>query len=174
MVDEIQLQRLLIEPLGVQPEDAHVLEQEVHAARVPHVPAAVLEVHADVGHGAHHVVRGRLHHDRDAVRAVALVQHHVVALHVLAARALDGRLDLVLGHVARPGVLQRPAQRRIAVRAGPAGLHRDGDVLADAREQLRHLVPAGEHRRLASLENASHGSENAVPFVRGPAGMLAP
>ena len=146
-------------PSGCEPEHAHALEQEGDAAGGAQVAAVLLEVHAHVGDGAHDVVGGGLHQHRDAVRRVALVEDDLVVGRRLAAGALDGGLDLVLGHVRGAGVLERAAQRRVGVGVGPAGLHRDGDVLADAREQLRHLVPAGEHRGLACLEDASHGRD---------------
>ena len=171
VVDEVQLERLQVQPLGGEPEDAHALEHEGDAAAGAHVAAPVLEVHADVGHGAHHVVGRGLHQDGDAVRRVTLVEDDLVVLGVLAAGALDGGLDLVLGHVRGAGVLERPAEGRVGVRAGAASLHRDGDVLADPREHLRHLVPAGEHRGLAGFEDASHGPENGR--APGPSSRLS-
>ena len=88
---------------------------------------------------------------------VAFVDDLVVGRRVLACRALDRRLDLVLRHVDGARVLDDAAERGIGVRIGAAGLHRDDDVLADPGELLRHPVPAGEHRVLAGFENASHG-----------------
>ncbi|EAU67149.1 hypothetical protein STIAU_0530 [Stigmatella aurantiaca DW4/3-1] len=156
MVDELQLDGVEVQPLGGQPEDAHSLEEVGDAAGGSQVAAAVLEVHADVGHGAHDVVGRGLDEHRDAVGPIAFVEDDFVVLRVLAAGTLDGGLDLVLRHVADTGVLQGAAEGGVVVRAGSSSLDGDDDVLADPREQLRHLVPAGEHRGLACLEDSSH------------------
>ena len=94
--------------------------------------------------------------DGDAVRCITLVKDLLEIRGVLAGGALDRRVDLVLRHVDRARVLDNSPQRRIAVRVGTAGLHGDRDVLADARDLLRHPVPPGEHRVLADFEDASH------------------
>ena len=151
-------------PSGRELEDAHVLEQEAHAAGGADVPAVLLEVHPDVGDGAHHVVRGRLHQHRDAVGSVALVEDDLVVGVIRTVGALDGRFDLVLGHVRRARVLQRPAKRGVVVGRWTACPHGNGDVLADPREQFGHPVPAGEHRRLPGLEDSSHVR---LPRARG-------
>ena len=65
-----------------------------------------------------------------------------------------------LQHGAR--VLDDSPQERIGGGFGSARLHRDGDLLADARELLGHPVPAGEHRVFSSFEDASHGGESSL------------
>ena len=159
VVDEVQLQRLEVlagQRLGRQAEDAHALELERDAPLGPHRAAVGLEGGAHVGDGADDVVGRGLDHDGDAVGRVALVHDDVVVLRALPRRLLDRVFDLVLGHVRGARVLNHAAQRGIAVRARPAGLHGDGDVLADAGERLGHLVPPLEHGGLACLEDASH------------------
>ena len=101
---------------------------------------------------------------------VALVDDLLVVGDVLARGALDRRLDLVLRHVDRAGVLDDAAQLRVAGRVGTAGLDRDHDLLADAREGLGHAVPAGEHRVLAGFEDASHRRRSLSPCGIGFAG----
>ena len=44
VVDQLELERLLVDALGVEPEDAHVLEQEADAAGRAEVAAALVEV----------------------------------------------------------------------------------------------------------------------------------
>ena len=92
----------------------------------------------------------------NAVRRIAFVEDLLEIRGTLAGSAADRRLDLVLRHVDRARVLDDAAQGRVVVRVGPAGFHGDRDVLADARELLRHPVPSGEHRVLADFEYASH------------------
>jgi hypothetical protein len=65
-------------------------------------------------------------------------------------------IDLVLGHVHRTRILDDATQRRVAVRIASAGLHGNGDVLADLGELFRHAIPAREHRVLANFKYAAH------------------
>src|SRR6185295_4673942 len=104
-----------------------------------------------------------LDEEGDAVRRVAFVEHLLEALRLLARGALDGRLDLVLRHVDGARVLDDAPQLRVVRRIGAAGAYGDDDLLADARELLRHAVPAREHRVLAGFEDASHGVNLAYP-----------
>ena len=58
------------------------------------------------------------------------------------------------------------AQRGIRIRVAAAGLDGHVDVLGDARELLRHAVPAREHRVLANFENASHRARILLDVAR--------
>src|SRR5690606_17818775 len=119
--------------------------------------AAVLR--EDIAHArdrAGGVVGRALDEHGDAVRRIALVQDHVVVRRFFTRRASNRCFDLVLGHVDRAPVLDDPPEGGIRGRVGPAGLHGDRDVLADARELLRHTIPAREHRMFSGFENATH------------------
>ena len=157
-----------VEPLGVEAEDAHALEHEADAAGGAHVAAVALEVHAHVGHRAHDVVGGGLDEDRDAVRARSprRGRRRSSAASWPLARLIAAS-TLSLGMLAARAFCSARRSAGLLSGFGPAGLHRDGDVLADAREQLRHLVPAGEHRRLAGLEDASHSGPPCTTASRG-------
>ena len=106
-----------VEPLGIQPEDAHALELEGDAAGLGEVAAPLVEVGAEVRDGARGVVGRGLDDHGDAVRRVAFVEHLFVGDGVLAGGALDRVLDLVLRHVDGARVLDRALQRRVRVRA---------------------------------------------------------
>jgi len=171
-VDEVELELLGLESGRVEPERPHPLEEEGDGAGVGEVAAPLVEVGAQRRDRARRVVGRGLDHHRDAVRRVALVEDLLVVGRVLARSLLDRRFDLVLRHVDRAGVLDRAAQRRVGLGVGTPGLDGDGDLLADARELLGHLVPAGEHRVLAGFEDASHGRSGA--FEKGGSGLRAP
>ena len=69
------------------------------------------------------------------------------------------------------------AQRRVGCGVGAAVLDGDRDVLADARELLRHAVPAREHRVLSDFEDATHdlaGCGGKTPSLRVPQGLVRP
>ena len=155
-------------PCGAQAEHAHLAELERDAARGAEVAAVLREDRAHRGDRARRVVRGRFDDHGHAVRRVALVDDLVVVRRVLADRALDRGLDLVLRHVDVARVLQDAAQRGIRARVGAAGFHGDDDFLVDARELLGHAVPAREHRVLADFEDSSH---RARIFARGGRGV---
>src|SRR5690606_40411030 len=178
--DEVELELVLVDALGAELEDAHLLELERDAAGGAEGAVAAVERGADVGDGAGGVVRGGLDEDGDAVGAVGLVEDLLVVRHVAALRALDGGLDLALRHVHALRVLEDAAERGVVVGVRAAGLHGDDDVLPDAGELLRHAVPPGEHGGLADFEDASHrgvlpwGAKNGAPNVRCPAARGPP
>ena len=122
MIDQLELERVAIDAVGSEPEHALLLEHERHAAGRAHVAAVVLERVADVGDGARHVVGRGLDHHRDAVRAVAFIDHDVVVGGALAAGLGDRGRDPIFRHVDGACVLERAAQRRVAVGAGPPAL----------------------------------------------------
>ena len=157
VVDQVELERVGVEPRRREAEHAHPPEVEGDAAHAAQVPAVRLEVPADVRDRARRIVGRGLDEDGDAVRREPLVLDLLVVDGVLAGRAPDRRLDLVLRHVEGARVLHGAAQRGVAVGVAAAPLHRDRDLLGDARELLRHPVPPGEHRVLALLEDAAHG-----------------
>ena len=78
-------------------EDAFMVEHESHAAAVAQRTAALVEIHADVGHRAVGIVGRSLHEEGDAVRAVAFVDHLLVIGGILLGGTLDGTLDVLLG-----------------------------------------------------------------------------
>ena len=156
VIDEIELEIVVIDAFGIQAEHAHLAELERHAAGAAEIAAALGEDGAHLRDGARGVVGGGLDDDRDAVRRVALIDDLFVGRRVLARGALDGGLDLVLGHVEVAAVLNRAPQRRIGIGVGAAGLDGDVDVFGDARELLGHAVPAREHRVFSYFEDASH------------------
>ena len=106
---------------------------------------------ADVRAGAVAVVGGRLHEQRHAARAVALVEDRLQRLGVgaLAGALGDGALDVVLGHRGVLGLLDGQPERRVAlgVAAALLGGHRDG-----ARELGEELAAARVDDRLLVLD----------------------
>ncbi len=156
VVDQVELEVVLVDALGIQPEHAHASELEGDAARRREVTAVLVERVADRRHGARRVVRRAFDQHRDTVRRVTLIDDLFEVGSVATGGTLDCRVDLVLRHIHGTRVLDRAAQRGVRVRVGAALFHRDGDVLADAAELLCHAVPAREHRVLSDFENASH------------------
>ena len=129
---------------------------------VPEVAVAAREQRAEVGDGPVDVVRRGLDEQRDAVGAVALVEHLVVARGVLAHGPLDGGVHLLLGHVDALGVLHHPPELRVHVGVRATGFDGDHDVLPDAGKLLRHAVVAREHGVLALLEHPAHACGGLV------------
>src|SRR4030095_12698781 len=128
--------------------DAHPPELEADAAGRAEIAPELVEAGANVRHGARRVVSRRLHQHRHTVRRITFVKDLLVAGAILARGSPDRGLDLVLGHIDRPVVLDEAAEGGVVLRTWAAGLDRDRDFLADARERLGHLVPAREHSRL--------------------------
>lgn len=137
-------------------EDAFMVEHESHAAAVAQRTAALVEIHADVGHRAVGIVGRSLHEEGDAVRAVAFVDHLLVIGGILLGGTLDGTLDVLLGHVLGLGVLHQDTQAGIARRVGAPGLDGDLDFLTDLGKHAGHVSPALQFTRLAILKCSSH------------------
>ena len=140
-------------------EDAFVVEHEGYAAGGAEAAAELVEVAADVGHGAVGVVGSGLHEDGHAVGAVALVHHFLVVGLVLVGGLLDGAFDIFLRHVLTAGCLQQGAEARVAGHVGSAVLDGDGDFLADLGEGLGHVAPTLELSLLAEFKCSSHGPD---------------
>ena len=170
VVDQVQLEIILVDTLGAQAKHAHAFELERDAARGGEIAAVLAEGVAHARDGPGRIVGRALDQHRDAMRGVAFVQHLLEVGCVASRGALDGSLDLVLGHVDRAGVLDDSPQRRVRVRVGATTLDRNRDVLADSRELLGHAVPTREHRVLADFENSTHGNST---FLEGRAIYLS-
>ena len=156
-VDHLQLQLLGIDTLGsAELEDALMVEQEAHRAAVAQRAAAFVKIHAHVGHGAVGVVGGRFDEERNAVRAVSLVDHLLVVGGILLGGPLDGPFDVLLGHVLGLGVLNQNAQAGVARRVGTSGLDGDLDLFAQLGEGAGHVTPAFHFSRFAILKGSSH------------------
>lgn len=111
VVDELELEVLHVESLlGLDAERAFALEQEVEHADGAKRAAVLVEVVADVGHGAGGVVGGGFHHYGDARWPVAAVNHLFVVGGVLVGGAFDGALHVVLGHALGLGGLHEQSQ----------------------------------------------------------------
>jgi hypothetical protein len=133
-------------------EVALPLELEADGARRAHVPAIFLEGVADLRRGAVGVVGHGLDHDRDAARPVAFVRELFVRDAVeLTGAALDGAVDVVLGHVARLRFRDGGTETGVAVDVASAEAGGDGHFLDDAREDLAAL---GVRRTLLVLDGA--------------------
>ena len=95
---------------------------------------------ADLADSAVAVVGQDLDDDGDAAGTVALEGDVLVARAFdLTRAALDGALDVVVGHVLGLGCHDGAAQARIAVGISAAGLGRDHDFLDQAGKDLAAL-----------------------------------
>src|SRR4051812_35853644 len=105
------------------------LELPGDGAGAGELAAGLGEQRANVGGGPVAVVRRRLDQDRDAARAVALVDDllELVAL-AGARRPLDRPLDVVQRHVDRARLVHREAQPVVRVRIAPTGARGDHDL----------------------------------------------
>ena len=156
-VDGLELELLHVGAgRSVELEDALVLKHESHRAAVAQRTAALVEVHAHVGHRTVRVVGCRLHQEGDSVGAVAFVDNLLVVGGVLLGGTLDGALDVLLGHVLGLGVLNQNAQTRVARRVGTSGLHGDFNLLADFGERAGHVTPALQLACFAIFKGSSH------------------
>src|SRR5215831_14496784 len=108
VIDQIQLEVVLIDPLRIQTEHAHLAEHEADTAAGGEIAAVPGNDVTYRGNRARRVVGGGLDKQGYTVRGVAFVEHFLVVGCVTARGALDGRLDLVLRHVDRAGVLDDP------------------------------------------------------------------
>src|SRR5262245_57338873 len=108
VIDQIQLEVVLIDPLRIQTEHAHLAEHEADTAAGSEIAAVLGDDVTYCGNSARWVVGGGLNQQRYTVRGVAFVEHFVVVGCLTARGALDGRLDLVLRHVDGACVLDDP------------------------------------------------------------------
>ena len=167
VVHQVQLEIIVVDAGGIETKDAHFPEQKAHAAGGAKV-AAVLRHHiAHMSDRAGRIVGGGFDQQCDAVRRIAFVKHFMVVRRIATRSAFDRRFDFVLGHVHGTRVLDHAPQGRIASRVRPARLDRHVDVLGDARELLRHAVPACKHRVFANFEDSTHGGILAVRWPFG-------
>ena len=113
---------VLVEPVGVDQDQAAPLEQPGDRAGAAQVAVVLGEGGAHVRGGAVAVVGQRLDDHRDAVRAVALVDHLLEAVRVgVGARAArDRAVDVVLRHRVGARLLDRVGEREVRGRVGPA------------------------------------------------------
>src|SRR6266853_516291 len=104
------------------------------------VPAALGEGVADLADGAVAIVRGHLHQQRHAARAVTFKSDFfVVDALKFASTALDGALDVVGRHVLRLGSSDSPAQSRITFNVASATLGGHGNFFNQTGEYLAAL-----------------------------------
>src|SRR5690606_18355946 len=114
-----------------------VFEHEGNGAFLAEVAAVFRECVADFGNGTGAVVGHAVDDDGSAADAVALVaDFFVVGAIGTACAALDGALDVVLGHIGVGGLVPGHPQARIAVRIRAAGTCRDGDLTNDFGPEL--------------------------------------
>ena len=137
--------------LGVDDHDALLVEQVGDGPRLAEVAAVALEDVADLGARAVAVVGHRLDQQRDAARAVALVDDVLERVDVgaLAGALGDRALDVVLGHRGVLGLLHREPEPRVALDVAAALLRRDRD---GARELGEQLAATGVDDRLLVLD----------------------
>ena len=109
-------------------------EHEFQRADRQERAAALVEVRLHVGHGARGVVRCAFYHALDAEGAFAFVADFHEVGSVLVGVALDGGIDVVLGHVFSLGVLDGLSQFGVHVRVGTAFLGSDGNQFSEFRE----------------------------------------
>jgi hypothetical protein len=92
---------------------------------------------ADVASGSVLVVGDALDDDSHAVRTVALIDHVLVVVLVLAAGSLlDDALDVVVGDVVGVSLGDEVTELGVVVGVGTALLDNDGDLAADLGEDL--------------------------------------
>ena len=90
------------------------------------------------------VVGQAVDHDGRAAGSVTFVAHlHVLDAVQFARAALDGTLDVVLGHALRLGLVDSQPQTRIRGQITAAGTRRDRDLLDQLREELAALLVLG-------------------------------
>src|SRR5690606_18899366 len=131
-------------------ELAAMLEHEGDRPFLAQVAAVLGKRMAHLGHGAGAVVGHAVDDDRRAADAIAFVADFLVVVAVGAASAaLDGALDVVLGHVGVGGLVPGHGQARVAVGVRAAGARRDGDLADDFGPEL---APLGVLTPLAVLD----------------------
>src|SRR3954470_4636713 len=146
--------------LGQRPpgDDDHALagEEVGHAVRVGKGAAVAGQRGADLRRRPVAVVGEALDQHRDAVRAVALVHDRLIlgAAGLGTGAALDGAVDVVVGHRTLLRLLDGVVERRVASRVAAAGARRDLDVLDELGE---HLAALGVDDRLLVLRRGPFG-----------------
>ena len=156
-VDELELKLLEVDALFVlYDEVALVLEHESYAARRAESAPELGEVAADVGDCAVGVVGGSLDEYRNAMGAVALVDHFLVVRLVLAACLFDGALNVLLRHVLCLGVLNDGSELRIGMGIGSAGLDGYDDLFANSSKSPGHIAPSLHLAGLTVFKRSSH------------------
>src|SRR5262249_10997348 len=142
-----------------------------HGSGAGHLAAAALENLAQLRLRAVAVVRHHVYQDGDAAGAVALVGDFLDDLAAqLAGAALDGPLDVVLGHADLPRLVDGVAQLQVHGRVAAAAPGCDDDRPAQLAPQLAAL---GVNRPFLVLDRRpvgmpGHGSSFTV--ARGFAG----
>ena len=135
--------------------------------RCPSCPVAALlvEVVAQVGHGAGGVVGSGLHEHGDAMRSKSLVDHLLVVAGIFLACLLDGAFHGVLRHVGRLGVGHEGTQARVGRGVGTTGLDGHGDFLTDLGERAGHAAPTFQFSCFAIFKSSSHNITLIICFV---------
>src|SRR5882762_444312 len=129
-VDRGELDRVGVLSLEVDLDDALLLEEPLHRARLPELAAASREGRADLGDRAVPVVGGGLDHHRDAARGVALIDDAFERGSVVSTRRpVDRALDVVAWHVHSAGPVHREAEPEVRVRISAAFLRGEHDFL---------------------------------------------
>src|SRR5213075_649652 len=96
---------------------------------------------ADFGRGAVLIVGGRFHDHRHASGRVALVSYLIKVLRIrsFAGAALDGALDVVVGHAGRTRCQDSAAQSRISIGIAAAAFRRNRNLFRKLAENLTAL-----------------------------------
>src|SRR3954471_14220161 len=155
---------------AVDDDHAALVEEVRDGAGFPQVAAVLGEHVADLGARAVAVVGQRLDEQRDAARPIALVEDGLerVGVRALAGALGDRALDVVLGHRGVLGLLDRQAERGVALGVAAALLRRDGDRARELREQLS---AAGVDDRLLVLDPRPFRVTGHGPDGSGRAGI---
>ena len=146
-------------------EYALVVEKERERALRAERTSVLVEVGADVGHGALVVVGGGFHHDCYSVGAVSFVDDFLVVAGILLGGFLDGAFDGVFGHVGGLCVLHQHAEPRVHVGVCTAGLRGHGYFFADAGERAAHVAPTLEFAGFTVFKCSSHCLKKVVCVV---------
>src|SRR5436189_2654693 len=145
---------------------ALALEHPGDAVSAAELAGVSLEDLPELGGRAVAVFGHDLAEDGRAAGAIAFVEHflHIAALD-LARAALDGSLDVVLGHADGFGVVDRKAEANVGVWIAAAHLGRDDDRLRQLRPKLAALGIDGRFavldvrpRRMASHKGRRQGT----------------
>ncbi len=151
-----------IDPVASDGDQAARLELPGDRARARELAAGLREDRPHLGGGPVAVVGRGLDEERDAARAVALVDDLLELLRLAAAgRLLDRPLDVVGGHVDRARLLDRQPKPVVRVRVAAALACCDADLAGDLREERAALGVVGA---LLALDRGPLG----MPGHRGP------
>ena len=108
---------------------------------MPQIPSKFIKIMAQIACRAVAVVGERFDDDRDAARAVALVDDILVAVLVVAAgRFFDDALDVLVRNVERLRLGDQIAQLAVRVGIGTALSDADGNLTADLGKNLGALL----------------------------------